>query len=78
MSEIIIRKIPPEIYQYIYTFLNPIAKASICPSLVNINWCSQCGEYLRSVYYLNYHEHDYICRECYLFNAYLETTATLS
>lgn len=78
MSEIIIRKIPPEIYQYIFTFLNPISKATVSSSLININWCSQCGEYLQSVYYLNYQEQDYICRECYLFNDHQDTTTTVS
>ena len=68
MSDIIIKLIPLEIYQHIFTFLNPISKSSICSSLININWCSQCGEYLRIVYYFNCQENDYICKECYQFN----------
>lgn len=78
MSEIIIKRVPPEIYQYIFTFLNPISKALVCSSLVNINWCSQCGEYLRNVYYFNYQERDYICRECYLFNKHQNSITIIS
>ena len=68
MSEFILKNVPLEIYQYIFHFLNPISKPVVCPSLININWCSRCGEYLKGVYYLNYQTNDYICLECYQFN----------
>lgn len=68
MSEFILKNISPEIYRHIFQFLNPISKPSVSPSLININWCSQCGEYLQSVHYLNEQKNDYICLECYQFN----------
>lgn len=68
MSEFILKKVPIEIYQYIFHFLNPISKPVVCTSLINISWCSLCGEYLRDIYFLNSQMNDYICVECYQFN----------
>ena len=62
--------LPDELYRHIYKYLNPISKASICFSLVNLNWCNKCGEYLKNVYYLDYFSCDYICQECYIFNGF--------
>ena len=68
MFDFILKNIPSEIYRHIFLFLNPISKPSISQSLININWCSQCGEYLKNIYYLNGLKNDYICLECYQFN----------
>lgn len=70
MSDIFLKNLPPEIYRHIFHFLNPISKPILSVSLLNLNWCTQCGEYLQE-HYLNSSKSDYICLKCYNFNEQL-------
>jgi len=67
MIKNILKNIPPEISRYIYRFLNPISCALTSETLMNINWCSQCGEFLLE-HYLNKTKDDYICLPCFYLN----------
>ena len=68
---IIMNKIPIEVQNLIYKFLNPISK----PSLVNsqgqpLDWCSLCGEYLGDksnfcVRLLIDNQYEYRCFNCF-------------